>query len=51
MVMKKKEAKESSHTGKIVVPQNSMWEKAIKNLVERGELDVESANKCLRRLK
>lgn len=53
--MEKKMVEESGEgnqesLGKIVVPHNSMWRKAIKNLVERGDLDVESANKCLMKI-
>lgn len=35
---------------KIIIPNNSMWEIAICNLVEKGDITVEQANTCLKRL-
>ena len=35
---------------KIYMPTNNLWMIAIRNLVKQGELTVEQANECYRRI-
>lgn len=55
MVIKKEEEIKSNPIGcpknKVVVPMNSMWKKAIINLVNDGVIDVEQVNKMFENLK
>lgn len=50
MIKKEIQNNQNSSGCKIIEPSDGAWRQAIINLVKSGEIDVDSANKCLVKL-